>query len=520
MSPRSARRSLCAALAVLAVGCFERGPREQAAPPSAAASAAPTDRGWRAGDPTGEIDRAATIRIALEAEPATLDPFATLDAASRRVLDAVVEGLVCATPGGAIEPCVAARWDIAADGRRLRFTLDPRRRFADGRAVAAADVVASLEASRGIGHAPGPLGGVLDDAVAIVAVDATTVELEVASARPERLRDLALVPIVPAEQLAAPSLGTAPIGTGPFAVASWDRGVAIELARVDGAARAAPSARLRFALVADRADAVRRLVAGQLDLVPQVPIAEALAATAAHPTVARFRYRQPAMLVAVYNCRRPPLAAAATRRALTATLDRAGIARAILGGAALTTGPWLPDAPDYDPAVVAPPFAPGRGAGGEPLTVLVPAGSTTSARIADIWAADARGRFALTVETVPFADLLARLARADFDVAITSLSAGPEVDPGERLASDAPADQAWPGLRDPTVDALIAARRAAADPAARAQLGRQLHRAVADLAPMAFIAVDTRAGLVGAAVGGVADGGPAPAAWRLWRTRP
>ena len=142
-----------------------------------------------------------------------------------------------------------------------------------------------------------------------------------------------------------------------------------------------------------------------------------------------------------------------------------------------------------------------------------------SARLADIWAADAAGRFDLTIAAVPFAELLARLAAGDFDVAITSLSAGPEVDPAARLASDAPADAAWPGLRDPALDALFTARRGAADAATRAALGRQIHRRVAELAPMAFIAVDTRAAVIAADVGGAVDGGPAPALWRLWRAR-
>jgi peptide/nickel transport system substrate-binding protein len=503
----------------LAAACFERGPREAPAPVGASAAVAPTDRGWRTAEPPGTPAPEATLRVALEAEPASLDPFASLDGASRRVLSLVVEGLVCLEPGGAVTPCVAARWEVGDDGRRLRFTLDPRRRFSDGRPVTPADVVASLEASRGRGHAPGPLAGVLDDATAIAATPDGAVVVEVAAARPERLHDLALVPIVPADALGAPALATAPIGTGPYAVAAWERGTRVELRRVEGAARAGASERLHFVPVADRADALRRLAAGQLEVALQVPIAEAVAATAAHPGLARLRYREPAMLVAVYNCRRPALASPASRRALTATLDRPGLARAVLGGAELVTGPWLPDDPAYDPTVIAPAFAPGGGRGGAPLTVLVPAGSTVSARLADIWAADAAGRFDLTITAVPFAELLARLAAGDFDVAITSLSAGPEVDPASRLSSDAPADAAWPGLRDSALDALFVARRAAADAATRAALGRQIHRRVAELAPMAFIAVDTRAAVIAADVGGAVDRGPTPSLWRLWRAR-
>ena len=515
-----AARGALAALALAA--CFERGGKREAPPPPPAPAPLVAD-GWRTVEPSGPAAPDATIRVALEAEPATLDPFATLDAASQRVLGNIVEGLVCATAAGAIEPCVAASYAVSPDGTRWTFTLDPARRWSDGRAVTSADVIASIDAARGRGHAPGPLAAVLDELVAVTAPAPGQVELTFAAARIERARELALVPIVPADQLASPSLATAPIGTGPFAIAAWDRGTAVRLRRVAGARRAAGAATLELVLVADRADAIRRLVAGELDVVVQVPIADAVATTAAHGALARFRYAQPAYLAAVMNTRRPALATADERRLLVAALDRDGIARTVLGGAATLTGPFLPDDAAYDPTVPAVPFvanAPARSSR-PTLTLLVPVGSTTTARIADIWAADARSRFAIEVTAVPFADLLGRLARGDFDLALTSLSAGPDADPASHLASDAPPDQAWTGLVDAELDQLFAQRRAALDPAMRATLGRAIHRRVAALAPMAFIAVDTRAGLARADIGGVVgDGHGVPPGWRLWRARP
>lgn len=526
---RSRVRSLerrVALAALVATACFERGGRdERAAVPPPAPVAALAD-GWLAAEPRGAPDPAATLRVALDAEPATLDPFATLDAASARVLSQVVEGLACPTADGGVEPCVARAWRVAPDGRTWRFTLDPHRRFADGAPITAADVLASLDASRGVGHPPGPLGFALDDAVAITAPHADQIELVVREDRPSRLRDLALVPIVPAAQLAAASLAERPIGSGPFAIADWVRGERIALARVDGAARRAGAARVELVVVADRADAIRQLIAGRLDVVAQVPAAEAVAAQAQHPTLVRFRYRQPAALVAVINTRRPALADARTRRALVMTLDRAGVARAILGGAPTLNGPWLPDQPEADPALAPLPFDPSAAAALRPapaptLRLLVPAGSTASARIADIWAADARGAFALAVEAVPFAELLARLAAGDFDLAITSLSAGPEVDPADRLSARAPTSQAWSGLVDAELERWFDAWHRAVTADERLAAARAIERRVQMLAPLVYIAVDVRGGLARADVGGlVGDGRGVPPAWRLWRARP
>ena len=513
--------AVAAALALAAPGCYERGGKAapSPAPAPAAGSAAPSDVGWAVRDPDGPADGAAVVRVALEAEPATLDPFATLDAVSGRVLGAVVEGLLCAPDGGAVIDCVAAAHTVDDDGRTWRFTLDGARRFSDGAPVTAADVVASLRAARGEGHAAGPLGGVLDDATAIEA-SGDAIVVRFAAARATRARDLTLVPVVPAAQLGQPSLATAPIGTGPLRVAAWERGRALTLARVPGARRTAAAAAIELVLTADRADAVRRLVAGELDVVGQVPIDQAIATTAEHPGLARFRYTQAAYLAAIYNTRRLTLP---VRRALTRVLDRDGVARAFLGGARTLTGPYLPGSPGHDPSVAAEPFdrAAARAllGGAVPrVELLVPAGSTTSARIADVWAADARGTIDLRVVALPFAELLGRLAAGDFDAAITSMSAGPDVDLAARLASDAPRDQAWSGLADPALDALLAEEQRTAEPARRAALQRQIHRRVAELAPMAFIAVDTRAGLARADVGGVigAQPGPPPLE-RLWK---
>jgi peptide/nickel transport system substrate-binding protein len=508
----------------LGAGCFERGGSDR--PARSASDELPiTDGGWRVHDlePNRGIDDAATIRIALEAEPATLDPFASLDAISARVLAPVLEGLVCATATGAIEPCVAASVQASADRRTWRFALDRSRHFSDGSAVTVSDVIASFEAARGHGHAIGPLASVVDDLTAVQAIGDDQVVLRFATDRWDRLRELALIPIIAAAQLSSPTLATAPVGTGPFAVASWTRGESLRLSRVAAAVRRAGAQTVEFVVVVDRVDAIRRLTAGTVDVVLQVPIDLAIATTGAHPGFVRFRYSQPAYLAAIYNCRRPALSDAAVRRALTAVLDRRGIARTVLGGATTLTGPWLPDDPNYDSGVAAIEFDP-RGptrSGAPTVTVLVPAGSTSTARIADIWSADARGRFDLRVETVPFAQLLARLAASDFDIAITSLSAGPEVDPGSRLASDAPAEQAWPGLRDVTLDQLLAHWRIETNDAVRVELGHAIHRRVDLLAPMAFIAVDTRAGLARADLGGLigTDRG-LPPMWRWWKSAP
>ncbi|HUQ06352.1 MAG TPA: ABC transporter substrate-binding protein [Kofleriaceae bacterium] len=510
------KKLVAVALVLVSVGCFERGGKKRVgkdaavAAADAADAAVPEDTSWLVREPDGVVDDSATITVALEAEPATLDVFSSADLASARVLGDVYEGLLCAAPGKPPEPCLAETVTPSTDELTWKMTLRSGVRFHDGSALSAADVIASYHAPGKGASATGPIAAVLDDLVAVTSPAPGEVELRFSSARATRARDLAMVPIAPARAIKARTLGATPVGTGPLKVVAWKRGQVIELQRfADYWGPAAKAERVHHRVVADRAEAVRLVSAGEIDVALQVPIPDAIAA--AKGGVARFKYEQPAFLAAVYNARRKPLASPSVRRGLTALLDRPGIARTVLGGARVPSGPWAPGSREADPQVLPVPFDRALaeqmlGTSRPEVELLVPQGSTSSARIADIWASDARGLATIHVVSLPFADLLGRLAAGEFDVAITSMSGGPDVDLWSRMASTAPPTEAWCGLDDASLDALLDIHRGQVDPEMRAESARAVHRRIDELQPMAFIAVDTRAGLARAGIGGVVGG--------------
>jgi peptide/nickel transport system substrate-binding protein len=511
------------ALALIA-SCYERGgssqppPRSQESGPARAVETTPPAPGRP--DPDG------VVRIALEAEPATLDPFVAADGVTARLLRDVYEGLLCPgeAPAAPPVPCLATAVRISDDGRTWRFALRPGVRFHDGTAVTAGDAAFAFERLRGAERSY--LAAELDD-LASVAVAAGELVLVFRAARPDRAGAIARVPILPralAEREAAP-LARAPVGTGPLRVTAWRPGESIELARWPGAWRGpSASAKVVHVVVADRADALRRLARAELDVVMQVPIDEAVRFSDEHRGVSRFGYLQPAYVAAVLNARRPALATVESRRGLASLLDGATVRRTILGGAPAITGPFPPGDAGIDPAVAAIRFDRALAAKLLPrpprVRLLVPQGSRAMARIADVWASDARGVADIAVEEVPFADLIARLREGRFDAALTSMTTGPELDLWPRLHSRAPRDEAWSGLRDAELDRLLDAVRAEPDLDRRADLRRALHRRIAALVPMVFIAADARVGLAAGDVGGLGDGrGGPPAASALWRAR-
>jgi ABC-type transport system substrate-binding protein len=383
------------------------------------------------------------------------------------------------------------------------------------------DVSASFAAGRD--PARSPLAADLFDVRSVEIVDPRRLVIVFDGDRPGRAEAIARLPIVPIKRVAAAKPGEPnppPPGTGPYRIdkTSPER---IELARHAAYwGEPAVADRVVYAIAVDRDDAIRRLERGDVDVVFGVSPDQARSVDAARDDVVAFGYAMPANVVAIYGARRPALADPAHRRALTALLDRAAIGRDVLGtGGAPPTSPFPDGDPGIDPGVVAVPFdralaARLLGDARPVLDVLVPAGSRGMARVADIWASDAGGLATLTPKQVPFADVLSRLREGKFDVALLSMTTGPDLDLWPQLSSHAPADTAWTGVRDRALDELLDKVRAEPDRDKRAALRKQLHRRLSELEPFALIARDRRLGLARGDVGGIDRGngnGPPPA---------
>lgn len=513
-------------------GCYERGTAtSRAEPPPDDASLAAQPRVPalpEAVDPVGSVDPDARLRVRLEAEPAHLNPLIAGEAVALRVtVGDVYEGLYCrATPTADPSPCLARA--IEVDGARVTVHLRAGVTWHDGRAFTAADVVFTYRAIAGAGAswlAPSVAG-----LRAVRARGDDRVELELARP-PVRLTELlADVPILPRHLFAGDvpmeraAANRAPVGTGPLRFVSWKPGESLTFARYpDYWGAPAKAAVVTYRIVANRSRALALLAAGGLDLAPQLPVDEAVRAADDSADLRLYGYAQPAFLAAVYNLRRPALAEAGARRALTMLLDRATVARTLLGGRAeVASGPYPAGSPLADSAVVPAPFDPTAARALLParprLTVLTPAGSRIMGSVADIWASDARVAAALRVEVVPYAELVARVRAGNFDIALMAFTTSRDPDLYNRFHSSQIGGENYGALADAELDDLLEQARVEADPAARVALGRAIHRRLAALQPYAFIAGDVRAGLARRDIGGLAAGAGLAARY-LWRAR-
>jgi ABC-type oligopeptide transport system substrate-binding subunit len=82
------------------------------------------------------------VRI-LAARPSTFDPAAAGDVGSAAVTAQLYESLTAFDSSLALQPALAATWDVAEDGTRVVFHLRPALAFSDGTPLTAEDVVGS-----------------------------------------------------------------------------------------------------------------------------------------------------------------------------------------------------------------------------------------------------------------------------------------------------------------------------------------------------------------------------------------
>lgn len=172
------------------------------------------------------VERGGTITVGRPDEPLTLDPFIPSDNGSIYAIAQICEPLVSADKDGTgLVPGVAKSWTKSANGLAYTFKLRDGLKFSDGKPVTADDVKFSLSkvmapsAAYGFAFAP---------VASVDAVDSKTVKITLKQPYTPILSALSLFSASVVEKAAYEAspekFGTNPICTGPFKVASYERG--------------------------------------------------------------------------------------------------------------------------------------------------------------------------------------------------------------------------------------------------------------------------------------------------------
>ena len=165
----------------------------------------------------GGTAEAATLRMAWAQDATGLDPHKQTAFSSLRLLELIYEPLVRLNADLEIVPGIAESWSFSEDGRTLTVKLDPKAKFQNGAAVTPADVKASFE--RILDQKTGAANRANYLSIASIETpDAATVVFELSQPDAPILTAMTDTnsSIVPASEIAAGTIGTKAIGSGPF----------------------------------------------------------------------------------------------------------------------------------------------------------------------------------------------------------------------------------------------------------------------------------------------------------------
>jgi peptide/nickel transport system substrate-binding protein len=217
-----------------------------------------------------------TLRIAIGAEPESLDPVNMTSAPAATVGEHVVERLIYMEEDGSLTPMIATSWEANADSTVWTFQIREGVTFHDGEPLNAEAVAVNLRrfVDPEVGAAYAFLLGTVEE---IEAVGEYELQLTLSQPFAPILAHLShsFVGIVSPAQLAP--LGPndtfeIPIGTGPYRMTEWSRGEQIVLERNEDFYGSVPQIpTIEFNFIPESSALIVALETGEADAIMRVP---------------------------------------------------------------------------------------------------------------------------------------------------------------------------------------------------------------------------------------------------------
>lgn len=292
------------------------------------------------------------MQIPLTSDIRGTNPGVNRDANTDTIMMHVLEGLVGYREDGTPDLLLAEALTVSPDGRRYTFRLREGLLFHNGRPVTSAEVVWSwrryLDPRTNwtcLADFDGSRGARVE---AVTADDPLTVSFALDRPQPLFLTLMAGFncgggAILHPDSIDAEGRWHAPVSTGPYRIARWERGRYIDMEAFgdyrplpgppDGNIRGkvALEPHLRWLIIRDASSRLAALVKGQVDVMPEVPAAEML-------QVRRLKgvHIVSAPMLGSYGIlvqdQDPVLSDRRIREALAAAIDRQALARLVTEG--------------------------------------------------------------------------------------------------------------------------------------------------------------------------------------------
>jgi peptide/nickel transport system substrate-binding protein len=306
-----------------------------------------------AGCAPGRAREEMTLVVGRPTDAIGLDPAGANETDSAEVVEQIYENLVRYRRGSTtIEPGLAERWDVSADGTRWVFHLRPGVRFHDGTPLDADAVVFSFDRQRDPSH---PYhnkswtyyAASFRNIVSVDKLDPLTVSIEIERAYAPFLANLATTTVSIVSPTAVKKWGDQfayhPVGTGPFRFVEWSRGDRITLAANHSYWDGAPKIEhLSFVAVRDARQRLSSIEGGAIDVAERLA-PEDLQFVALHPELKIERIAGNNVSYLAMNNEKPPFDDPRVRVAVAHAINKLPIVKMVFQGLATpATGALAP----------------------------------------------------------------------------------------------------------------------------------------------------------------------------------
>ncbi len=222
--------------------------------------------------PAAAADAAPAVKVAIATDIDTFNPFLAILASSTGILRFQYENLVQYGVNNEPVPGLSDKWETSPDGKTWSYHIRDGMKWSDNQPLTADDVAWTFNAVKTNPALQKANGGLVENVQSVTAKDASTLELTLAA--PQASNPGFELPIVPKhiwEKEADPSKfanDTDTVGSGPFVVKSYQKGVSVQLVANPNFWRGAPKVSgLTYAYYKNTDAAVQALKNGEVDIV-------------------------------------------------------------------------------------------------------------------------------------------------------------------------------------------------------------------------------------------------------------
>ncbi len=460
----------------------------------------------------------------LSAEMEHLNPLTATDAYASYINGQIFDTLIERDPQ-TLEPIpnLAESWEISEDHLQYTFTLRRGVVFSDGQPLTVNDVKLSFDKMMDPTTDAPHLRNYYKDVTSCEVLDENTVRFTCNQPYFLHLIILGGLPVMPAHVYGKGDFNThpnnrQPVGSGPYMLERWDTNQQVVLVKNPhywgAVVGKTPQIEKRvYKIITDANAAFQVLNRGDMDYMELRP--EDFVKRADTPKFnvrfEKYTYLKPRYAYIGWNSKRPQFADKRVRRALTMLLDRQLIIKEIYYDLAqIMTGNFMPDTPEYNPAIQPWPFDPKAAqallteAGWEDsdgdgvrdkdgvamrFEVLLPNASIDGEKVLTIYQEELkRAGIDMQIRQLEWATMLESVTARTFDAVLMAWSLTPEPDPYQVWhTSQIESGSNYVGFGDAESDALIETARRSFDRQERIALYHRFQEIIHEEQPYTFV---------------------------------